>query len=132
MVKARKLPVAIEVPTNIVRPPELRCQGNLAHYSPNSLHARFALRKHPQVLKALQEMWDKMPKQMNYLVDWHIYFWFAKKLAKELVPHCTEKDLLRSIREVPAPARVESCADLPADSWASLFAAFGGGVPIVG
>eukprot|EP00668_Euglena_longa_P001906 GGOE01002229.1.p1 GENE.GGOE01002229.1~~GGOE01002229.1.p1 ORF type:complete len:546 (-),score=53.33 GGOE01002229.1:468-2105(-) len=84
LAKASKLPVALEVSEDCC--PATRHQGDLQFYTPEMLEARRALRSNPNVLAALDGMWNTVPKKLHYLVDRAIYFEVYTKLYEQLVP----------------------------------------------
>ena len=73
-----------------------RHQGNLELYSSLNIRKRDENRRHPDVVTAIDAIWEALPKAPGGLnrVNKSIYTWFNRKLFFALVPNATESEFL--------------------------------------
>ena len=76
-----------------------RNQANLDMYTSVNMKQREENKHHPEVVKAIQDFWDSLPKTTNGNINKSIYKWFNRKLFFTLVPKSTEDEFERTVHE---------------------------------
>lgn len=76
-----------------------REQGNLEMYTPDKMKEREKNRHHPDVVGALDEFWNILPKLPNGKINKSIYVWMCRKMYFKLVRSATEEEFQAVVNE---------------------------------
>jgi Ca2+-binding EF-hand superfamily protein len=76
-----------------------RDQGNVEMYSSKNMRVREGLRHHPDIMGALDEFWNILPKTPTGRINKSIYTWFCRAMYFQLVPTATETEFQAIVSE---------------------------------